>query len=61
MLIDTIEEEEREMAIEAYCMKCKEKKEMKNPVPGTTRNGKPITKGTCPVCGSTICRIGAAK
>lgn len=49
------------MAIEAYCMKCKEKKEMKNPVEGTTKNGKPITKGTCPVCGSTICRIGAAK
>lgn len=49
------------MAIEAYCMKCKEKKEMKDPVEGTTKNGKPITKGTCPVCGSTICRIGATK
>lgn len=49
------------MVIEAYCMKCKEKKEMKDPVEGTTKNGKPITKGTCPVCGSTICRIGAAK
>ena len=49
------------MAIEAYCMKCKEKREMKDPAQGTTKNGKPITKGTCPVCGSTICRIGAAK
>ena len=61
------------MAIEAYCMKCKEKKQMQNPVEGTakkimkdpvestTKNGKPITKGTCPDCGSTICRIGAAK
>lgn len=49
------------MAIEAYCMKCKEKKEMKDPVEGTTKNGKPITKGICPVCGSTICRIGATK
>lgn len=49
------------MAIEAYCMKCKEKKEMRDPVEGTTKNGKPITKGTCPACGSTICRIGSAK
>ncbi|BAK43577.1 DUF5679 domain-containing protein [Eggerthella sp. YY7918] len=49
------------MAIEAYCMKCKEKKEMQNPVESTTKNGKPITKGTCPVCGSTICRIGSSK
>lgn len=49
------------MTIEAYCMKCKEKQRMQNPVQGTTKNGKPITKGTCPVCGSTICRIGAAK
>lgn len=49
------------MTIEAYCMKCKEKQHMQNHVQGTTKNGKPITKGTCPVCGSTICRIGAAK
>ena len=26
-----------------------------------TKNGKPITKGKCPDCGTTICRIGAAK
>ncbi len=43
------------MAIEAYCVKCKAKKE------GVTKNGKPITKGKCPDCGTTICRIGAAK
>lgn len=49
------------MSVEAYCMKCKEKKEMQNPAESTTKNGKPITKGSCPVCGSTICRIGAAK
>ena len=49
------------MTVEAYCMKCKEKKTMKDPVAGTTKNGKPITKGTCPVCGSTICRIGSTQ
>ena len=49
------------MAIEAYCVKCKAKKIMQDPVEGTTKNGKPITKGKCPDCGTTICRIGAAK
>lgn len=49
------------MKVEAYCMKCREKKAMENPQASKTSNGKPITKGTCPVCGSTICRIGAAK
>ena len=39
------------MAIEAYCVKCKAKKEMQNPVEGVTKNGKPIMKGTCPDCG----------
>ena len=28
------------MAIEAYCVKCKAKKEMQNPVEGVTKNGK---------------------
>ena len=36
------------MAIEAYCVKCKAKKEMKDPVESLTKNGKPITKGKCP-------------
>ena len=49
------------MAIEAYCVKCKAKKVMKDPVEGTTKNGKPITKGKCPDCGTTICRIGKVK
>lgn len=49
------------MAIEAYCVKCKAKKEMRDPVESLTKNGKPITKGKCPDCGTTICRIGAAK
>ncbi len=47
--------------VEAYCVKCKSKKVMVDPVQGTTKNGKPIVKGKCPDCGSTICRIGAVK
>ena len=49
------------MAIEVYCVKCKAKKEMQNPVEGVTKNGKPIMKGTCPDCGGKICRIGAVQ
>mgnify|MGYP000042642389 CR=1 FL=1 len=49
------------MAIEAYCVKCKAKKIMKEHVEGVTESGKPITKGKCTECGTTICGIGAAK
>src|SRR5207237_6071890 len=38
----------REM--EAYCLKCREKREMKDPKAITMKNGKPATEGTCPVC-----------
>ena len=42
-------------------MKCKAKKEIKDPVEVTTKNGRPMTKGVCPDCGTTVCRIGATK
>lgn len=46
------------MELQAYCMKCKGKKPLKDPSWGKTANGKSIAKGVCPDCGSTICRIG---
>jgi DNA topoisomerase-1 len=39
-------------------MKCKQKREMVNPVASFTVNGKPITKGECAVCGSKVSRMG---
>lgn len=42
----------------AYCMKCREKVEVKNPVKVTMSNGRPATKGTCPTCGTKVFRIG---
>lgn len=45
--------------MEAYCVKCKEKKEMAEPADCLTKNGKPMVKGKCPDCGTVICRIGA--
>lgn len=44
--------------MEGYCVKCKAKKEMKNPEPTTLKNGKPATTGTCPDCSTKMVRIG---
>jgi len=44
--------------VQAYCMKCRTKKEMKDPKAITMKNGKPATQGTCPTCGTKMFRIG---
>ncbi len=49
------------MAVDAYCVKCREKREMKDAEEVTMKNGRPATEGTCPVCGTRLFRIGAAK
>jgi RNase P subunit RPR2 len=43
---------------EAYCVKCRAKQVMQNPTSVTMKNGKKATKGTCPVCGTGMYRIG---
>jgi DNA topoisomerase-1 len=43
----------------AYCVKCREKREMQNPQPVYTATGTPGTRGVCPVCGTTMFRMGA--
>jgi hypothetical protein len=47
--------------MEAYCVKCRTKREMKGPKAITMKNGKPATQGTCPVCSTKLFRIGKAK
>ena len=44
--------------MEAYCVKCHSKKEMKNAKAITMKNGKPATQGVCPACGTKMFRIG---
>jgi len=46
--------------MEGYCVKCKQKREMKDPKAVVMKNGKPATTGTCPVCSTNIYRIGAS-
>lgn len=48
-----------EDTVEAYCVKCRDKREMSNPKQVTTKNGKPMVQGKCPVCGTTMNKIGA--
>jgi hypothetical protein len=47
--------------MEAYCVKCRAKKEMKNPKAVTMKNKKPATSGTCPTCGTKMFKIGKSK
>ena len=46
--------------MQAYCVKCRTKREMKNAKSITMKNGKPATQGVCPVCGTKMFRIGKA-
>ena len=44
--------------MEAYCVKCKKKVEVKNPKKITMKNGRPATSGTCSKCGIKVFKIG---
>ena len=44
--------------MQAYCVKCRAKKEMKDARAITMKNGKPATQGVCPACGTKMFRIG---
>ncbi len=46
--------------MEAYCLKCREKREIINSEQVTLKNGRPATKGDCPTCGTKVFRIGKA-
>jgi len=46
--------------MQAYCMKCRTKREMKDDKAITMKNGRPATQGVCPTCGTKMFRIGKA-
>jgi RNase P subunit RPR2 len=48
------------MAAEAYCVKCKAKRVIKDAQQITMKNGRPATQGACPECGTKMFKIGAA-
>lgn len=44
--------------MEAYCMKCKTKREITDPVAGFNAKSSAVTTGICPVCGTKLYRMG---
>jgi len=45
--------------MDAYCVKCKTKREIIDPVAEFNAKSTPVTKGKCAVCGTTLYRMGA--
>lgn len=45
--------------VEAYCVKCKQKRRILNPQRTVTKNGRNALEGTCPVCGTRLFRFVA--
>jgi hypothetical protein len=50
-----------DMEFEGYCVKCRERRTVKDGVLGETSKGQPLAKGTCPECGTTVTRFISAK
>lgn len=44
--------------MEAYCVRCKVKRELRDTVPVFTSNGAPATQGICTVCGARVFKMG---
>ena len=47
--------------MEAYCVKCRAKREMSGAGAVTMKNGKPATQGVCSKCGTKMFRFEVAK
>jgi len=47
--------------MDAYCFKCKTKREVKNPESITLKNGRPATRGVCSQCDTKVFRINSSK
>jgi len=43
--------------MEAYCVKCREKREIKDMKEVTLGNGRRAAQGVCPVCGTKLTRM----
>lgn len=45
--------------MQAYCVKCRAKRELRDVQPATMSNGKAASRGICTVCGTSVFKIGA--
>ncbi len=44
--------------MQAYCMKCRAKREIKDPKSIVMKNKRSAIQGVCPACGTKVFRIG---
>ena len=56
-----VDERRLKMEFEGYCVKCRKKRTIKNAKVEKTAKGRPMAKGACPVCGTTVTRFLSAK
>ncbi len=59
-LVESEAEQRQELEIEkaeAYCVKCREKREMQNASRVVTKNGRNALEGVCPVCNTKLFRF----
>jgi len=49
------------MEFEGYCVKCRKKQMIKNATVVETAKGRPMAKGACPECGTTVTRFLSSK
>lgn len=50
--------EDRVQPLQAYCVKCRTKRDLRDPEAVYTRTGTPGSKGSCPVCETKLFRMG---
>jgi hypothetical protein len=46
--------DDAELEVSGYCMRCKTKRPILNARRETTESGRPAARGTCPVCGANM-------
>ncbi|MGA7370534.1 MAG: DUF5679 domain-containing protein [Nitrososphaeraceae archaeon] len=49
------------MATQAYCVKCKAKRDMEDEKQITMKNGQRALSGICPICGTKMFKIGGGR
>lgn len=49
------------MEFEGYCVKCRQKRQIKDARVEETKSNRRMAKGKCPVCGTTVTRFLSAK
>jgi hypothetical protein len=53
----TRERSGRDKTMQAYCVKCREKRDMEQEKEVTMKNGRNAVEGVCPVCGTKLFRM----